>query len=139
MHYPGDYGFIPGTIAEDGEPLDVLCLVTSPSFSGCVSDVRPVAVLDMLDSDEVDHKVLAVPNRDPRYNNIQSLAEIDCHVQREIEHFFQIYKDLEGHPMRTRGWRDAKETAEVITTSRKHYLDSSPKRPGGHIIGDQRE
>jgi len=139
MHYPGDYGFIPGTIAEDGEPLDVLCLVTSPSFSGCVSDVRPVAVLDMLDGDEVDHKVVAVPNRDPRYNNIQSLAEIDCHVQREIEHFFQIYKDLEGHPMRTSGWRDAKEAAEVIRTSRKHYLDSSPKRPGGHIIGDQRE
>jgi inorganic pyrophosphatase len=139
MHYPGDYGFIPGTIAEDGEPLDVLCFVTSPSFSGCVSDVRPVAVLDMLDGDEVDHKVLDVPNRDPRYHEIQSLAEIDSHVQREIEHFFQIYKDLEGHPMRTRSWRDTKEAAEVISTSRRRYLDSSPKRAAAHIIGEERE
>jgi inorganic pyrophosphatase len=124
MHYPGDYGFIPGTVAEDGEPLDVLCLVTSPSFSGCLSQIRPVAVLDMLDGDDVDRKVLAVPNRDPRYASVQSLLDLDQHVQREVEHFFEIYKDLEGHQTQTRGWRDKQEAHLVIAESRRRHLDS---------------
>jgi inorganic pyrophosphatase len=128
MHYPGDYGFIPGTVAEDREPLDVLCLVTAPSFSGCLGQVRPVAVLDMLDGEDVDHKILAVPNRDPRYASIQALPDLDRHVQREIEHFFEIYKDLEGHRMQTRGWRDIEEAHAVIEESRQRYLDSSRTR-----------
>src|ERR1017187_1610544 len=68
MHYPGDYGFIPGTIAEDNEPLDILSMVTAPSFTGCLVYVRPIAVLDMLDGTEVDHKIIAVPAHDPRYD-----------------------------------------------------------------------
>ncbi|HTU47494.1 MAG TPA: inorganic diphosphatase [Bryobacteraceae bacterium] len=125
MHYPGDYGFIPGTIAEDGEPLDVLSLVTTPSFSGCMMDVRPVAVLDMLDGQDVDHKILALPNGDPRYESITELDHLGQHVQREIEHFFEIYKDLEGHPMQTRGWRAKTETHTVIVESRHRYLNKS--------------
>lgn len=130
MHYPGDYGFIPGTISEDGEPLDVLCLVTNPSFSGCLCEVRPVAVLDMLDGQDVDHKILAIPDRDPRYASIQRISDLDRHVRREIEHFFEIYKDLEGHPMRTRGWRDKEESHTVIQTSRKRYLDLAAPQSG---------
>ena len=125
MHYPGDYGFIPGTIAEDGEPLDVLCLVMAPTFSGCVAYVRPVAVLDMLDDRKMDHKILAVPDRDPRYGSIQALLDLDQHVQREVEHFFEVYKDLEGHPMQTRGWRNEGEAHSVIAESRQRYLDRS--------------
>ena len=64
VHYPGDYGFIPGTLASDGDPMDVLALVEEPSFSGCVVEVRPVGVLNMVDSDEKDQKILAVPNRE---------------------------------------------------------------------------
>jgi len=125
IHYPGDYGFIPGTIAEDGESLDVLCLVTAPSFSGCLSQVRPIAVLDMLDGESMDHKILAIPNRDPRYAGVQSLSDLDRHIQREIEHFFGIYKDLEGHNVETRGWRDTEHAEAIITDSRRRYLNSS--------------
>lgn len=123
MHYPGDYGFIPGTISEDHDPLDILCLVTHPSFSGCLCEVRPVAVLDMLDGPDVDHKILAVPNRDPRYESIQMVTDLDRHVQREIEHFFEIYKDLENRTVQTRGWRDKEEAYAVIEDSRRRYLN----------------
>src|SRR5512143_63338 len=60
MHYPGDYGFIPGTLADDGDPLDILCLVTNPTFTGCMIIVRPIGMLDMVDQNEPDQKVLAV-------------------------------------------------------------------------------
>jgi inorganic pyrophosphatase len=125
MHYPGDYGFVPGTIADDGEPLDILSLVTSPSFSGCLTCVRTIAVLDMLDGTELDHKILGVPARDPRYNKIQRLADIEPHVKRELEYFFEIYKDLEGHHMQTRGWRDREEAYSVIARSRAQHLEST--------------
>lgn len=124
MHYPADYGFIPGTIAEDREPLDVLCLVSSPSFTGCLSQVRPIAMLDMLDDRETDRKILAVPDRDPRYARVQSLADLDAHMQREIEHFFEIYKDLEGRVVQTRGWRSIEDAHRTIREARARYLES---------------
>jgi len=74
IHYPGDYGFVPGTVAEDGDRLDVLCMVNSPSYPGILIYVRPVAVLDMIDQDQPDHKILTVPNRDPRYDSIASIS-----------------------------------------------------------------
>lgn len=124
MHYPGDYGFIPGTIAEDFEPLDVLCLVSSPSFTGCLNQVRPIAMLDMLDDKEIDRKILAVPERDPRFADVQSLADLDVHVQREIEHFFEIYKDLEGRVVQTRGWRSIEDAHRTIREARARHLES---------------
>ena len=130
MHYPGDYGFIPGTIAEDREPLDILCLVNAPSFPGCLCQVRPVAVLDMLDGQDVDHKIFAVPNRDPRYASIRTLADLDRHIQLEVEHFFEIYKDLEGRPMQTRGWRDKEHAYSVIDESRRRYLEFARTQSG---------
>jgi inorganic pyrophosphatase len=89
---PGDYGFIPGTLAEDNDPLDVLVLVQEPSFTGCMIEVRPVGILNMVDSEEGDQKVLAVPTRNPRYDQIHTMDQIFTHVRREIEHFFTIYK-----------------------------------------------
>jgi inorganic pyrophosphatase len=122
IHYPGDYGFIPGTLAEDGEALDVLCLVTTPSFTGCLSYVRPMGVLDMLDGEEVDHKILAVPGRDPRYDDVKDLEGVRAHIQREIEHFFGIYKELEGRRMRMRGWGQIGQAQEIIQQSRSRFL-----------------
>lgn len=124
MHYPGDYGFIPGTIAEDAEPLDVLSLVTNASFTGCLTYVRPIAVLDMLDGPEVDHKIVAVPARDPRYENVESLADIEPHVRRELEYFFEIYKDLEGRTMQTRSWGDKEVAHSLIGASRTRFLQA---------------
>ena len=125
IHYPGDYGFLPGTIADDNEPLDIICLVTSPSFTGCLTYVRPLAVLEMIDGDQLDHKILAVPGRDPRHNETRLLKDVPDHVQREIEYFFSIYKELEGKTMKMRGWRDINEAYEVINRSRERYLASA--------------
>ena len=126
IHYPGDYGFIPGTIAEDNEPLDVLCLVTSPSFTGCLSYVRPIAVLEMTDGEDLDHKILAVPGRDPRHNETRALRDVPVHVQREIEHFFSMYKELEGKSMEMRGWHDTETAYETVLSSRERFLAREP-------------
>jgi inorganic pyrophosphatase len=123
MHYPGDYGFIPGTLAADGDPMDVLVLVEEPSFPGCLIEVRPVGVLNMIDQHEKDQKILAVPNRNPRYDEIHTIDQVFPHVRREIEHFFAIYKELEGRVTATRGWDGPKEARKVIADSRKTYLE----------------
>ena len=127
MHYPGDYGFIPGTLADDGDPLDVLVLVQEPSFPGCMIDVRPVGVLDLVDNEEADQKLLTVPNRNPRYDQIHTMDQIFAHVRREIEHFFTIYKELEGKQTRIEGWRGPIEARKVILDARQAYLN---KRAG---------
>ena len=122
MHYPGDYGFIPGTLAEDGDPMDVLALVQEPSFPGVMIEVRPVGILHMVDQDERDQKVVAVPNRNPRYDEIHTVDQIFPHVRREIEHFFAIYKELEGKLTVMNGWGGPREARKAIDESRKKYL-----------------
>jgi inorganic pyrophosphatase len=123
MHYPGDYGFIPGTLAEDNDPMDVLVLVQEPSFTGCMIEVRPVGILNMVDSEEGDQKVLAVPTRNPRYDQIHTMDQIFSHVRREIEHFFTIYKELEGRLTRMEGWGGPREARRAIVDSRQRYLE----------------
>ncbi len=122
IHYPGDYGFIPGTVAEDNEPLDVICLVTSPSFTGCLTYVRPIAVLEVQDGQYLDHKILAVPGRDPRHNETRALGNVPEHVCREIEHFFSIYKELEGKTMKIKGWQKTEVAYSIINQSRERFL-----------------
>ena len=124
MHYPGDYGFIPGTLAEDNDPLDVLVLVQEPSFTGCLLEVRPVGVLNMVDDKEGDQKVLAVPTKNPRYDQIHTMDQIFSHVQREIEHFFTIYKELQGSVPRMDGWGGPREVRKAIMESRARYLEA---------------
>ncbi len=128
MHYPEDYGFIPGTLAEDNDPMDVLCLVREPSFTGCLIEVRPVGILNMVDNAEGDQKVLAVPNRNPRYDEIHTMDQIFPHVRREIEHFFTIYKELEGRQTRMEGWGGPREARRAIIVSRNMYLDGVLKK-----------
>lgn len=123
MHYPGDYGFIPGTLADDNDPMDVLVLVQQPSFPGCLIEVRPVGVLNMVDNDERDQKVLAVPTRNPRYDQIHTMDQIFSHVKREIEHFFTIYKELEGKVTKMNGWGGPREARKAIVESRDRYLE----------------
>jgi inorganic pyrophosphatase len=124
MHYPGDYGFIPGTLADDNDPLDVLVLVQQPSFPGCMIEVRPVGVLNMVDNDERDQKVLAVPTKNPRYDQIHTMDQIFSHVRKEIEYFFSIYKELEGKRTRMNGWGGPGDARKAISESRARYLES---------------
>src|SRR6476660_3608095 len=114
VHYPGDYGFIPGTLAEDSDPLDVMTLVDEASYPGVLISVRPVGVLEMVDSDENDQKILAVPNRNPRFDQIHTIDQVFQHKLREIEHFFAIYKELEGKRTEMRGWHGPREARDVI-------------------------
>ena len=123
MHYPGDYGFIPGTLADDGDPMDVLALVQEPSFTGCLIEVRPVGILNMVDQQEHDQKILAVPNRNPRYDQIHTMDQIFPHVRREIEHFFTIYKELEGRITSMEGWGGPPEARRAIMESRTAYVN----------------
>ena len=123
MHYPGDYGFIPGTLADDNDPLDVLVLVQQPSFPGCLIEVRPVGILNMVDNDERDQKVLAVPTKNPRYDQIHTMDQIFSHVKREIEHFFTIYKELEGKVTKMQGWGGPREARKAISDCRDRYLE----------------
>lgn len=123
VHYPGDYGFIPSTLASDGDPLDVLVLVDNASFPGCLMEVRPIGVLEMLDQGVRDEKVLAVVNNDPRYAEVSNYIDIYTHILREIEHFFSIYKDLEGKRTKTIAWHSAEEARRVILESQGRFAD----------------
>jgi inorganic pyrophosphatase len=125
VHYPGDYGFIPGTLAPDGDPMDVLALVEEQTFTGCVVEVRPIGVLNMVDQNQKDQKIIAVLNRDPLYEQIHTLDQIFPHLRRAIEHFFNIYKELEGRATSTLGWGDPIEARNVISASRREYLACS--------------
>lgn len=123
VHYPGDYGLIPRTLHEDNDPLDVLVMIKEHTFTGCLIDVRPVGVLKMLDKGEPDDKILAVPSHDPLHHEYYDIADLPQHYLAEIEHFFQIYKDLEGKRMQIVGWEKSEVAMRVVQDSIKRYAD----------------
>lgn len=96
--YPFDYGFVPQTLWHDGDPLDVVVLATYPLLPGILVNVRPVAVIEMIDSGESDYKVIAVPTEDKRWEDVQDLDDLNKHTIKEIRHFFETYKLLKGKP-----------------------------------------
>src|SRR5215813_14020590 len=100
VHFPGDYGFLPSTLSHDGDPLDVLVLVDSPSFTGCVMEVGPIGVLDVLDQGIHDEKLLAVGKSNPRYKDVWNYSEIYPHILREITHFFSIYRTWKANALK---------------------------------------
>ena len=127
VHYPGDYGFIPSTLGDDGDPLDVLVLVDTPSFPGCVQEVRPIGVLDMVDQGQGDEKILAVGEGNPRYNDVNEYSDIYPHILKEITHFFSIYKDLEGKRVEIKGWHDAAYARDQVIKATKQFDDNKAK------------
>lgn len=126
MHYPGDYGFIPGTYAEDGDPLDVLVLMNRATFPGAVLRARPLGYLEMSDEKGRDQKLLAVPVDDPRYDSNRHLDSISRHRLREVEHFFRIYKELEGKHTNVEGWHGMDETHKLVKDSIAAYKKKFP-------------
>jgi inorganic pyrophosphatase len=129
VHYPGDYGFLPRTLGDDGDPLDVLVMMTIPVFTGCLVDCRPIGLFHLVDKGKADEKVLAVPTGDPYSNGINELSDIPQHALKEIEHFFQVYKDLEGVSTRTRGFEDAAAAREAIEDAIENYRRKFRGRP----------
>ena len=124
VHYPGDYGFIPSTLALDRDPLDVIVLTAVASFPGCLLQVRPIGLLRMVDQGEPDSKVLAVTSSDPLYSDVNNVDEVYPHVLREIEHFFSIYKELEGKKTKMVGWEDVKAARTAIKNCQKRFAEA---------------
>ena len=114
VHYPTDYGFVPDTLAEDGDPLDALVLLGEPTFPGCEILVRIVGMLDMADDKGPDQKLLVVPLTDPHWNHIHQIDQVAPHLLREIEHFFTVYKRLEDKTVETFGWRNAAVGRDIL-------------------------
>jgi inorganic pyrophosphatase len=121
VHYPGDYGFLPRTLGDDGDPLDVLVMMSQPVFTGCLVDARPIGLFHLIDHGLPDEKVLAVPIKDPFSAGITDLQHVPPHALREIEHFFAVYKDLEGQHTETRGFEGAAEARKAILRCMRMY------------------
>lgn len=119
--YPGDYGFIPQTLAEDGDPLDALVMVNEPTFAGCLIEARPLGLFKMTDNGYNDFKVLAVPGDDPIFSEYDDLWRVPPHFLREVEHFFGTYKQLEGTTVETLGWDTADRARKEILACADRY------------------
>ncbi|HRH55497.1 MAG TPA: inorganic diphosphatase [Candidatus Paceibacterota bacterium] len=103
--YPFDYGFVPQTLWDDGDALDVVLLTTQPLLPGILVHARPVGILPMVDGGEKDEKVLAVPASDPRFNDIQDLGDVNKHTLKEIVHFFETYKKIQNKEVSLGEWQ----------------------------------
>ncbi|MDX1386333.1 MAG: inorganic diphosphatase [bacterium] len=121
VHYPADYGFIPETLALDGDPLDALVLVWEPTFPGCVITAKPIGLFRMRDEKGPDEKILCVPVKDPEWNYLEKLSDVPPHLLREIEHFFTVYKDLEKKKVGVEGWEEKESALKVIQECRDRY------------------
>lgn len=126
VHYPGDYGFIPRTLGDDGDPLDVLVVMTAPVFPGCLVEVRPVGIFHLVDRGANDEKIIAVPTHDPFTDEIRDIGDVRSHALKEIEHFFEVYKDLEGVRVRSRGFDDVKAAKRAIQHAVRNYEREFP-------------
>lgn len=127
MRYPADYGFVPDTLAEDGDPLDVLVILDEPTFPGVHVKARPIGVFWMRDEAGPDAKVLCVPHGDERYEQIQDLDDIRPYLLSEIRHFFEVYKALEPHKhTAVREWDGVAAAWAEIEASRRRYAEAHP-------------
>jgi len=118
--YPADYGFVDDTLGEDGDPLDALVILEEPTFPGCIITARPVGVFWMEDDAGPDAKIICVPFGDPRWDHIQDIAELPDYLTSEIEHFFNIYKQLEpGKFTNTRGYEGVDAAWEEVRLSQE--------------------
>ena len=114
VKYPYDYGFIPNTLADDGDPLDGMVIMDEPTFPGCIIAARPVGFLEMIDGGDRDEKILCVPDKDPRYAHVKSLKDISPHRLEEIAEFFRSYKNLEKKVTNILGWQDVEQVAPLV-------------------------
>jgi inorganic pyrophosphatase len=127
VYYPADYGFLQDTLADDGDPLDAMVLTTFPTFPGCMIQARIVGMFIMEDEKGRDEKILGVPVRDPRFNKIHSLDDLEGHILKEVGHFFSVYKNLEEKEVKVMGWAGITEAMETIEKAKQSYIDSQKK------------
>jgi inorganic pyrophosphatase len=127
--YPTDYGFIPDTWAEDGDPLDAMVCVSEPTFPGCVIPVKVIALFRMRDDKGKDDKLLCVPLNDPNWNQMETLEDIPQNLRDEISHFFSIYKTPEGKVVKVDGWYTRDDAIACLDDARRRYEAMGPDAP----------
>ena len=132
MFYPFDYGFIPQTIAKDGDPVDVAVMVTNPTFPGCLIKCKIIGMIDTIDDEGEDPKVIAVPveKLDPRRNEVNTVEDLPAHVQEELLIFFKEYKKLEKKKydkIQIRGYKDIDYTHDMIAEAAEHFANNHSK------------
>jgi inorganic pyrophosphatase len=121
IFYVGDYGMIPQTLSDDGDPLDALVLVTNPTYPGILIEARPIGLLKMKDGKRTDNKVLCVASNDPRYSRYKDIMDVEEHTLKEISHFFEVYKDLEEKKVEVIGWEGADKAKKIIQDAVESY------------------
>ncbi|MEM1370319.1 MAG: inorganic diphosphatase [Cyanobacteria bacterium P01_H01_bin.15] len=114
VRYPFEYGFVPNTLADDGDPLDGLVIMDEPTFPGCIIPARPIGFMEMIDGGEPDEKLLCVPVKDPRYADVKSLKDIAQHRLDEVAEFFKTYKNLEKKTVEVKGWKDVEAVQPLV-------------------------
>ena len=124
MTYPGEYGYIENTLALDGDPLDVLVISSYPTFPGCYVDARVVGYLEVIDNGFNDEKVIAVVDKDPRFDHINELSDITTHQKEEIKDFFQTYKTLQRVKVEALDFHDKEEARKLIQACKDRYKES---------------
>lgn len=126
--YPFDYGFIPRTLWDDGDALDVIVLTTHPLFPGILVRVRPVGLMNMIDSGDADDKIIAVPVDDPRWKNVQDISDVNPHTLKEIEHFHTTYKKLQNKEVIVAGFKDKVAAADAFKRGQDIYDKKFPEK-----------
>jgi len=121
LFFPVDYGFIPETKSEDGDHADVLIITDSPTFSGCILEVRPIGILKMTDEKGLDDKILAVPFSNHHYEKIKDINDIESHVLDAIIHFFEEYKKLEKKSVKVKGWGSLENAMSFIRRAQAKF------------------
>jgi inorganic pyrophosphatase len=114
VQYPYDYGFVPNTLADDGDPLDGMVMIDEPTFPGCVIASRPIGMLEMIDGGDRDEKILCVPDNDPRFAQVKSLKDVAPHRLDEIAEFFKTYKNLQKKAVQILGWQDVDKVQALV-------------------------
>ncbi len=121
QRFPLNYGFIPQTLAEDGDPADVFLFSTNPLLPGIVAEARPIGFIEMVDSGENDNKIVAVPTKDPRFAGIQSLEDLPEHIMKEVQNFLETYKVLQGKTVEIKGFAGKDRAIEEIKKTHESY------------------
>ena len=128
VFYPCEYGLIPQTLTDDGDPLDIMVLSTFPTFPGCLITSRPIGALRLLDSNRKDDKIIAVPRDDPRFDHVEDLEDLTPHFKKEIRNFWENYAELQpGKEIKVLGWREAKAAYQLINNAIKNYKKKKKK------------
>lgn len=126
MSYPTDYGFVEDTLAENGDPLDTLVLTAEATFPGCRIHARPIGIFHMEDEQGNDDKLVCVPVADTVYGQLEDADQIPSQLRDEVEHFFQVYKTLEGKPTRTFGF-GSRQLAEAMLEQARRRANDTPR------------